>query len=115
MAVGNTTLIGHQGTGKGRARQGPEGRHVQGARRQGQLQADDRGATSTSKRYTPPNRTTHMPSPIWVPILMFALLGIGMLLIILNYAGVFGAAENWRLVLGLALILAGILTATQYR
>ena len=69
----------------------------------------------TSRRYTPPDRTIHQPSPIWVPIVMFTLLGLGMVLIIVNYAGVFGAAQNWRLVVGLVLILAGILTATQYR
>lgn len=59
------------------------------------------------------------PSPMWVPVLMFALLGIGMLVILLNYVGLLpfvdGAASNWYLLLGLGLILGGIITATQYR
>ncbi|MEE9415535.1 MAG: cell division protein CrgA [Acidimicrobiales bacterium] len=59
------------------------------------------------------------PSPMWVPILMFALLGIGMLVILLNYVGLLpfvdGSASNWYLLLGLGLILGGIITATQYR
>ena len=49
------------------------------------------------------------PSPRWVPVLMFALWGIGLLLIILNYMGVLpGAADGgngWYLVAGLVSIL----------
>jgi multidrug transporter EmrE-like cation transporter len=45
---------------------------------------------------------------------MFTLLGAGMLLIFLNYIGVFGDPNNIRLVIGLGLILAGILVATRY-
>lgn len=55
------------------------------------------------------------PSPMWVPILMFGLLIVGALVIMGNYMGVFGTAENIRLVIGLAFILGGIVTATQYR
>lgn len=59
------------------------------------------------------------PSPRWVPVLMFALWGIGLLLIILNYMGVLPGAEDggngWYLVAGLVSILAGIMVATQYR
>jgi hypothetical protein len=59
------------------------------------------------------------PSPRWVPVLMFALWGIGLLLIILNYMGVLpGAADGgngWYLVAGLVSILGGIMVATQYR
>ena len=46
---------------------------------------------------------------------MFAFLIIGALVIMLNYMCVFGDAENIRLIIGLGLILAGIITATQYR
>lgn len=71
---------------------------------------------SYSARYTPPVRDpSQMPSPLWVPVLMFTLLGVGMLVIVLNYIGVFGTANNWLLILGLGLILAGIMVATQYR
>lgn len=69
-----------------------------------------------SKRYTPPTaKYQDMPSPTWVPVLMFALLGFGCLFIIANYAGAFGDPENWRLLVGLAAILGGIIAATNYR
>jgi len=56
-----------------------------------------------------------LPSPWWVPALMFGLLGVGALVIILNYTGVFGDVDNSKLIIGLALILGGIVAATQYR
>ncbi len=75
----------------------------------------DRPGAST--RYTPPDpEGTNGPSPTWVPILMFALLGIGVVVIITNYLGVLpGAPDNWWLIGGLGLVLGGIVTATQYR
>ena len=52
---------------------------------------------------------------MWVPVLMFILLGAGALIIVLNYLGVVpGDTSNWYLVLGLGLILGGIITATNY-
>ena len=55
------------------------------------------------------------PSPKWVPILMFGLLGVGIATIIINYVGSFWDTSNPVLLLGLGMILAGIITATQYR
>lgn len=55
------------------------------------------------------------PSPTWVPVLMFALLGVGVAIILLNYIGSIWETSNAILLLGLALILGGIVTATQYR
>jgi hypothetical protein len=78
---------------------------------------------TTSKRTTPPKSTRYTPpvpqsvkvSPTWVPVLMFVLLGAGLLTIILNYLGVLpGATSNWYLLVGLGFILGGILTATQW-
>ncbi len=55
-------------------------------------------------------------SPMWVPVLMFALLGVGLVVIFLNYLGVLpGGTKNSYLLVGLAAILGGIMTATQYR
>lgn len=52
---------------------------------------------------------------MWVPVLMFTLLVGGALTIILNYMGwVPGDTSNWYLLGGLGLILAGIVTATQF-
>lgn len=56
------------------------------------------------------------PSAPWVPILMFALLGLGTVLILANYTiEVLGMPSNWYLLGGLGMVLAGIVTATQYR
>jgi hypothetical protein len=56
------------------------------------------------------------PSPTWVPIVMFALLVLGTLLILLNYVVPFpGAPSNWYLLGGLGMVLGGIVAATQYR
>ena len=69
-----------------------------------------------SSRYTPPVPRSQKVSPPWVPVLMFALLIIGMLVIFLNYIEVLpGGVKNTYLLIGLASILGGIITATQYR
>ncbi len=66
----------------------------------------------SSREYTPSGDKV---SPMWVPVLMFSLLGLGTLMIILNYVALLpGDTNNWYLVGGLGLILAGIITATQY-
>ncbi len=56
-------------------------------------------------------------SPIYVPILMFAGLGLGFAMILVNYMieGFLGTPNNWYLVGGLGLVLFGIIAATQYR
>ncbi len=77
----------------------------------------DEGAPAISSRYTPPTtKFEDMPSPMWVPVLMFAMWGLGMITIFLNYLSYLpGATSNWYLLLGLGFILGGIITATQYR
>jgi hypothetical protein len=76
--------------------------------------ADERPEAST--RYTPPVPKEFKVSPRWVPVLMFALLGIGSVLIVVNYLGVLpGGTSNSYLLVGLGLILASIITATQWR
>ena len=76
-----------------------------------------RRAAEASSRYTPPVPKAFSESPKWVPILMFALLILGALVIFLNYLALLlpGATNNWYLIVGLVLILGGIVTATQYR
>ena len=71
-------------------------------------------------RYTPPiPAATRGPSPRWVPVLMFALWGVGLAMILLNYMGLLPGSDDggngWYLIGGLGLILGGIVTATQYR
>jgi hypothetical protein len=76
----------------------------------------DHSAASASSRYTPPVSTYQMPSSRWVPIAMFGFLGFGFVMIFCNYVGLVpGGTNNWYLVAGLGFILAGIITATQYR
>lgn len=76
--------------------------------------AANRPAAST--RYTPPVPQEFKVSPPWVPVLMFALLGLGLVVIFLNYLGVLpGGTKNTYLLVGLGAILGGIMTATQYR
>ncbi|HZA76870.1 MAG TPA: cell division protein CrgA [Acidimicrobiales bacterium] len=71
---------------------------------------------NASTRYTPPIPREVKVSPTWVPVLMFALLGIGALLILLNYLDVLpGGTSNAYLGGGLAGICGGIIVATQYR
>ena len=73
-------------------------------------------ATTPSSRYTPPTPKELKHSPPWLPVLMFALLAVGVLIIIFNYLELLpGATTNWYLLVGLAAILGGIVVATQYR
>ena len=66
-------------------------------------------------RYTPPIPKEYKVSPTWVPVLMFTLLGLGLLVIMLNYLDLVpGGTDNWYLLGGLGLILGGIITATNY-
>ena len=72
-------------------------------------------AASTG-RYTPPTPASVRSSPTWVPVLMFSLMLIGALIIITNYVSLLpGATSNIYLLVGLAAIGGGIITATQYR
>lgn len=66
-----------------------------------------------SGRYTQPIPRSQLESPVWVPAIMFTLLGLGGLVILLTY--VIWNGRPLTLGIGLALILGGILTATQYR
>lgn len=94
----------------------PPKRKVQGGRvtPKGGHQGSSR--PEPSSRYTPPIPQSYKVSPRWVPILMFTLLGIGLVVIFCNYLGVLpGGTKNSYLLLGLGSILGGIMTATQYR
>ena len=77
------------------------------------------GSPTGSRRYTPPVpvKAKLGPSGQWVPIAMFSLLGVGVLMIIINYMSVLlpSAPSNWYIIGGLGLILSGIIVATQWR
>lgn len=68
-----------------------------------------------SGRYTPPIPREQKISPRWVPALMFFFLLSGAAVILVNYLGLLpGEADNRYLLLGLALITGGFITATRY-
>jgi Cell division protein CrgA len=74
-----------------------------------------------SGRYTAPVPVEYRSSRMWVPILMLAFFGLGLISILFNYlsgAGVTllpGAPSNGYLFGGLGLIVLGFIVATRYR
>jgi hypothetical protein len=82
----------------------------------GRGRATPKVSAAAGGRYTAPIPRTEKVSPRWVPVLMFALLAVGALMIMANYIGLLpgGEASNVYLFAGLGLILAGIITSTQY-
>lgn len=107
---------GTEHAGRVTSRTSPAASHASSA----ELSGGSRSARPVaSSRYTPPNagRGKLGPSGRWVPITMFGLLGIGVLMIVINYMSVLlpGAPSNWYIVGGLGAILAGIMVATQWR
>ena len=95
----------------------PVKRKVEGGRvtpKAGEKLPTKRTTTPPSSRYTPPIPREYKVSPLWVPIVMFTALGLGVIVIILNYLGLVpGDTSNWYLLGGLGLILVGIITATR--
>lgn len=86
--------------------------------KKGEAADPDRAPTPPpSGRYTPPTPKQWRESPRWVPILMFAFLGLGSLLIIVNYTPLMdkvGGSSNWYLLGGLGLVTLGFITATKW-
>ena len=82
-----------------------------------------KGRKKAKRRPPPPPKPDPIkekgPSPTWYIATMFGLMGVGTLVILLNYMGLLPGADDggngWYLVGGLGLILGGIVTATQYR
>jgi hypothetical protein len=80
------------------------------------------GSTSSGRvsqpgtgRYTAPIPREYRSSPWWVPVVILTFFGLGLICILLNYLGLLpGGANNWYLILGLGLIVAGFIAATRY-
>lgn len=54
------------------------------------------------------------PSPRWVPVVGLALIGLGLLVVLINYLpGLF--ETNWLLLAGFTLITGGFILLTQWR
>jgi len=68
-----------------------------------------------SSRYTPPIDKSAKSSPRWFGALILALFILGVLIVILNYAGLLpGGVNNVWLVAAIGSIFAGLLLATRY-
>lgn len=84
--------------------------------------ASSRSSPPPSARYTPPVPREMKVSPTWIPVLMGVLLALGTAVILLNYVTLLPTwgflpddTSNVWLLVGLGLILAGIVVATQWR
>jgi len=74
------------------------------------------GTGGESGRYTAPLPMDYRHSPWWVPAIMLAFFGCGVLMIVLNYLSLLPSApSNWYLLGGLGLIVCGFAISTQYR
>ena len=68
-----------------------------------------------SDRYTPPIDRSQKVSPKWQGYLIIGLSLLGVLIVILNYAGVLpGGVNNLWLLAAIGSIFAGLLVATRY-
>jgi hypothetical protein len=104
--------------------QPPPKRNVKGGRVTPKGGPSSAARPTASTRYTPPVAKEYKISRPWVPVLMFGLLGLGLVVIFLNYLGVLPAlwwtnsattkTNNWWLLIGLGSIMGGIMTATKY-
>ena len=98
-----------------------KGRRVEAPRRgptprKGETTVQQRALQSPSARYTKPIPQSQKVSPRWMGPLILGLLLAGVLIIISNYVGLLpGDASNGYLFLGLGLITAGFLVATNWR
>ncbi len=73
-----------------------------------------RGRGSKRSTYIPPKPPKPKPSPRWVPILGLALIGLGILQVILTYVVTLpGGSIN--LIIGFVLMAGGLITLSQWR
>lgn len=71
---------------------------------------------SKRSRYTPPKPPNPKPSPRWVPILGLSLIGLGVIVVLINYffPG-FLPGGNYILIVGFVGMAAGLLVLSNYR
>jgi len=98
------------------AKQGPGKVQKKG----GRVTPSSKGGSSSSgsvqnNRYTPPIDRSAKSSPRWHGFLIIGLFLLGVLIVILNYAGVLpGGVNNIWLVGAIGSIFVGLLLATRY-
>ena len=80
-----------------------------------------KGRKKANKRPTPPSQKPTAldekgPSPTWYVAIMFGLMALGIVIILLNYMGLFGGtADNKFLIIGLIGIGIGFSMTMNYR
>jgi len=68
-----------------------------------------------SNRYTPPIDRSTKVSPKWFGVLIVGMFVLGVLVVILNYAGLLpGGVNNLWLLAAIACIFVGLILATRY-
>ncbi len=77
--------------------------------------AHHESSVTQSSRYTPPTPKEFYESPRWIAILMFAFIGLGVVSILLRYVVPSFENTNSPVLVGLALMMAGLFTATKWR
>ena len=99
----------------------PKGGSASSGSTAGHTHGSARSTPTASARYTPPVTREMKVSPWWVPVLFFGMLAIGVVIIVLNYVELLPTwdflpddTSNVWLLVGLVLILAGIIVATQW-
>ena len=105
---------------RARVRRGPTPRKSQPRVDESTPEPSEPGRTTiappSSGRYTPPVNQQTKHSPAWYAPVLFSLMGLGALIIMLNYIGLVpGDTQNAYLYIGLGLITLGFLGATQWK
>ncbi len=77
--------------------------------------AHHESSVGQSSRYTPPTPKEFYESPKWIPILMFAFIGLGVISILTRYVVPSFENTNTPVLVGLILMMCGLFTATKWR
>jgi uncharacterized membrane-anchored protein len=102
------------------AKQGPGKAQKKGRSTSGRVTSSAKGGSGASgsvqsNRYTPPIDRSQKVSPKWFGILIIAMFALGVLVVILNYAGLLpGGVNNAWLIGAIGAIFVGLLLATRY-
>ena len=100
------------------AKQGPGKPQKKGSSKRGRVTAKAGAVPSgsvQSSRYTPPIDRGQKSSPKWFGVLIIAMFALGVLIVILNYAGLLpGGVNNAWLIAAIGAIFVGLLLATRY-
>jgi len=98
------------------AKQGPGRVTKKGGRVTPSTKGGAASGSVQSSRYTPPIDRREKTSPRWYGFVILGLFLLGVLIVILNYAGLLpGGVNNLWLLAAIGSIFVGLLLATRYR